>query len=99
VAEPEPHADKFAVKISSAAHRDLRKLVKKISPEQRKRIGKKIKNLAKNPRPVGSEKISNNDNEYRLRDGNYRILYEINDSDRIVRVGCIRDRSDVYRKR
>ncbi len=97
MAESEPHADKFAVKISSAAHRDLRKLVKKISPEQRKRIGKKIKNLAKNPRPVGSEKLTNNEHEYRVRDGNYRILYDINDSDRIVRIGRIRDRSDVYR--
>ena len=97
MAEPEVKHDCYVVKITSAAHRDLQSLIKKIGKAQRKRIGKKINKLATQPRPVGSEKLS--DNEYRLRDGDYRILYEINDKNHIVRIGRIRDRSDVYRKR
>ena len=97
VAKSEAQPDEYAVTISSAAHRDLRSLVRESHKEQRKRIGEKIRGLGTQPRPVGSEKLS--ENEYRLRDGDYRILYEINDKNHTVRIGRIRDRSDVYRKR
>jgi mRNA interferase RelE/StbE len=97
VAESEGKPDCYVVKITSAAHRDLQALTKKITKAQRKRIGRKINGLAVQPRPVGSEKLT--ENEYRLRDGDYRILYEINDKNHVVRIGRIRDRSDVYRKR
>lgn len=97
MAESKGKPDRYLIKITSAAHRDLRALVKRISRTQRKRIGKKINQLEIQPRPVGSEKLS--DQEYRLRDGDYRILYEIDDKHRTVRIGRIRDRSDVYRKR
>jgi len=98
VAKSETHSGGYAVKVSSAAHRDLQSLVKKISKAQRKRIGKKIHDLGQEPRTVGAEKLSNDD-EYRIRDGDYRILYKIDDSARTVTIGRIRDRSDVYRKR
>jgi mRNA interferase RelE/StbE len=98
VAEPEVKRDNYSVKISSAAHRDLRKLVKKISEVQRRRIGQKIKDLSQQPRPLSAEKLTNKE-EYRLRDGDYRILYEVSDVSRTVRIGRIQDRRDVYRKR
>ena len=56
----------------------------------------KIQTLASNPRPVGSEKLSGED-KYRLRQGDYRILYEIVDDDLIVTVVKVGNRRDVYR--
>jgi mRNA interferase RelE/StbE len=49
----------------------------------RPRIVAKISSLARDPRPQGSEKLSGRD-QYRLRHGNYRILYEIHDLDLVV---------------
>jgi mRNA interferase RelE/StbE len=43
------------------------------------------------------EKLANEDNTYRIRQGNYRILYEIDDHARRVRVLKIADRKDAYR--
>ena len=96
--EPKVGPNAYRVKLASAAHRDLRKIVKKINEDQRRRIGQKIAGLSQQPRPQGAEKLTNNE-EYRIRDGDYRILYEIDDKARLVRVGRIRDRSDIYRKR
>ena len=57
----------------------------------------KIRALADNPRPPGCEKLSGED-KYRLRQGDYRILYEIVDADVIVVVVRIGNRRDVYRR-
>jgi mRNA interferase RelE/StbE len=54
--------------------------------------------LAEDPRPAGVEKLANAENTYRIRQGNYRILYEIDDHARRVRVMKIGDRKDVYRR-
>ncbi len=56
-----------------------------------------IGTLADNPRPVGAEKLSGDD-KYRLRQGDYRILYEIADADLIVTVVRIGNRREVYRR-
>lgn len=61
------------------------------------RIVARIAELALNPRPVGVEKLTGDD-RYRLRQGNYRILYEIQDSDLIVTVVRVGHRRDVYRR-
>ena len=88
----------YVVEIRPTAHRDLRKLKKKLTEEQLRRIDKIIRDLRNQPLPRGAEKLSNEE-EYRIRDGNYHILYEINDSAKKVQIGRVRDRSDVYRKR
>lgn len=62
----------------------------------RRRIVAKIASLSRDPRPPGCEKLVGYD-RYRLRQGNYRILYEIQDSDLIVIVVKIGHRRDVYR--
>ncbi len=56
----------------------------------------RIEGLAGNPRPPGSEKLSSED-KYRLRQGDYRILYEIADQHLIVTVVKVGNRRDVYR--
>jgi mRNA interferase RelE/StbE len=56
-----------------------------------------IESLSEDPRPSGVEKLSGQD-RYRIRQGSYRIIYEINDDDVIVVVVKVGHRKDVYRR-
>ena len=69
------------------------------SKADRTRIVAKIAALATNPRPHGSEKLAGYDDRYRIRQGNYRVVYEVRDSDLIVNVIAVGDRKNVYRAR
>jgi mRNA interferase RelE/StbE len=53
--------------------------------------------LKKIPRPPGVRKIQGRENLYRLRIGSYRLVYEIDDQKRIIRVTRVRHRRDAYR--
>jgi mRNA interferase RelE/StbE len=79
--------------LEQKAERDL----KKLPAEMFNRIVPKIKELAKNPRPQGSRKITGSKNDWRIRVGDYRIIYEIDARAEIIRVMRIRHRKDVYR--
>ena len=57
----------------------------------------KIQSLASNPRPQGSEKLAGYDDRYRVRQGNYRVVYLINDESDEVTIFKVGDRKDVYR--
>ena len=59
------------------------------------RVRDLIAALASNPRPVGSKKLTGREGR-RLRSGNYRVIYEIDDRERRVVVLDIGDRKDVY---
>jgi len=72
------------------------KEIEAVPKQDRRRIVAKITSLSRNPRPPGCEKLSGHD-QYRLRQGNYRILYEIQDLDLVVLVVKIGHRRDVYR--
>jgi mRNA interferase RelE/StbE len=63
------------------------------------RIAAKIDSLAHDPRPRGVEKLSGEENLYRVRVGNYRIIYQLQDAQLIVLVVKVGHRRDVYRKR
>lgn len=58
----------------------------------------RIRKLAINPRPHGSKKLKGPSERYRVRQGNYRILYEIRDNVLMVTVVNVGDRKDVYRR-
>lgn len=60
------------------------------------RVVAKIQMLATDPRPHGTEKLSGAE-KYRIRQGNYRILYEIDDSTRSVIIVKVGNRREVYR--
>ncbi len=62
-----------------------------------KRILARMRTLAKDPRPRGTEKLSGED-KYRLRQGNYRILYTVNDADICVLIVKVGHRREVYRR-
>lgn len=75
--------------------RSAAKEIEALPPKDRRRVVAKIQGLADNPRPPGCEKLSGAD-KYRLRQGNYRILYEIVDRDLIITVVKVGHRRDVY---
>lgn len=67
------------------------------SKPDRQRIVARIQALASEPRPHGSEKLAGFDDRYRVRQGNYRIVYLIDDDARLVTIYKIGHRKDVYR--
>jgi len=67
------------------------------SKSDRRRIIERIGGLRANPRPHGSEKLAGYDDRYRLRQGQFRIVYLIDDSRREVTIFKVGNRRDVYR--
>jgi mRNA interferase RelE/StbE len=61
-----------------------------------KRVMERIAGLAENPRPQGCEKLSGQE-RYRVRQGNYRIVYSIQDTELVVWVVKVGHRREVYR--
>lgn len=57
-----------------------------------------MENLASNPRPAGCKKLQGGDREWRIRVGDYRIVYTVDDSKLLVEVTRIRHRSQVYER-
>ena len=64
----------------------------------RRRIAERVLALAEDPRPRGCEKLTGQD-RFRIRQGQYRVVYSVSDEDRSVRVVKIGHRRDVYRQR
>lgn len=83
---------RYSIRIKRSAAKEIEALPVK----DRKRVVTRIQGLAANPRPVGSEKLSGEE-KYRLRQGDYRILYEIVDDELIITVVKVGNRRDVYR--
>ena len=83
---------RYSLYFKKSVSKDLRA----ISKQDVRRILKRIDMLADDPRPAGSEKLSTQE-LYRIRQGRYRILYEIQDAVLIVVVVKVGKRSDVYR--
>ncbi len=83
----------YNVVFKRSAERELARLQVPI----RVRILSAIGSLRKNPRPNGSTKLKGAKNVYRIRVGDYRVLYSIDDLVRIVLVQQVGDRKDVYR--
>ena len=85
----------YRVELSNRAKRDVATL----SPQVQTRILKALRTLEANPRPLGVEKLKGEDDAYRLRVGDYRILYEVHDEVLLVLVVKVGHRREVYRKR
>lgn len=67
-----------------------------VHQKDRRRIVRRIQGLAADPRPPGCEKLSGED-KYRVRQGDYRVIYLVNDESRKVVVFKIGPRREVYR--
>jgi mRNA interferase RelE/StbE len=72
------------------------KLFKKLSARDRQRLKPKIDALAQNPRPNGVVKLSGEDDLYRIRVGDHRVIYSIQDNRLLVLVVKIGHRRDIY---
>lgn len=83
----------YSVLLESRAERDLRRLPADIF----RRVIEEIKSLAQEPRPSGCRKLAGSVSDYRVRVGDYRILYEVLDGTREVRIYRVRNRSEAYR--
>ncbi|HEY1717689.1 MAG TPA: type II toxin-antitoxin system RelE/ParE family toxin [Verrucomicrobiae bacterium] len=77
--------------------RSARKELEHLSGDVAERILAKIEALAGNPRPVGVIKLHGQKNLWRMRVGDYRVVYLIDDFSKAVDVSVIRHRRDVYR--
>ncbi len=62
------------------------------------RVGERIERLAADPRPPGVQKLAGGEDFYRIRAGDYRVIYAIDDPARVVMVVKVGHRGDVYRR-
>jgi mRNA interferase RelE/StbE len=69
-----------------------------IPDKNAKKITKAIDELAENPRPNGVKKLKGSDDFYRIKVGNYRVIYEINDGELVIVVVEIGHRKEVYKR-
>jgi mRNA interferase RelE/StbE len=84
----------YRVEIEGAARRRLAKLDRKTVD----RVAARVRALAADPRPHGAEKLTDRGELYRLRVGEYRVIYAVDDEARVVTVADVGHRSDIYRK-
>lgn len=85
----------YRVLVEEAAQRDLRRL----DPQVARRVRQRLLELEQNPRPPGVTKLQNvRPTRYRVRVGNWRILYSVDDQAKEVRVYRIKPRSQAYRR-
>ncbi len=82
----------FEVRIRRSAAKELARLPK----VETRRILRRIQALGENPRPPGSEKLAGQES-YRIRQGDYRVIYTVDDDLVIVEIVRVGHRRDVYR--
>jgi mRNA interferase RelE/StbE len=83
----------YSVELKPAAQRFIAAQAKKI---QRQLI-EQIEALAHNPRPANSKLLNTKEKLYRVRSGNYRIIYQIQDRKLLIVVIKVGDRKDIYK--
>lgn len=84
----------YHVEIAPAATRQLRKL----DPQARRRIVTVLELLATDPRPAGAKKLEGGEGEWRVRTGDYRIVYEVDDEVLRVLVVAVGHQREIYRR-
>jgi len=83
----------YTVTFARSARKELESISKTISL----RILKKIESLPTNPRPSGCKKLTGQNSLWRIRIGDYRVVYSIDDTKRLIDITIIRHRSAVYK--
>ena len=83
----------FRVEWKKSTRKELRKLPANIE----ERIVGAVEGLAENPFPHGVEKLSGSQHAYRIRLGDYRIVYEVVIELKLIEIQRVRHRKDVYR--
>ena len=83
----------YDVVATRSAARELRGL----PGDVRRLLGAKIDALATDPRPSYAEKLAGYDRLYRIRQGDYRVVYEVDDAQQVVTLALAGHRRDIYR--
>jgi mRNA interferase RelE/StbE len=83
----------YRIHVAPAALRQLRKL----DPQARRRVQAAIELLAGEPRPPGAKKLTGGHGEWRVRTGDYRIVYEVHDQVLVVLVVAVGHHREIYR--
>jgi mRNA interferase RelE/StbE len=83
----------YSIVFARSARKDLENLNKILTL----RLFKKIEALQANPRPVGCKKLAGQNSLWRIRIGDYRVVYSIDDKKRLIDITIIRHRSAVYK--
>ena len=83
----------YQIEIKPSASKELGKLPRQMAI----RVVASIKELADNPYPSGVKKLSGFDRTFRIRVGDYRVLYDIYENRLVIGIIRIRHRKDVYR--
>jgi len=84
----------YQIDWKSSALRELKRIDRQIVP----RIITTVESLSSNPFPSGVKKLHGSESTYRIRVGNYRIIYEVYPNHLIVEIIRVRHRKNVYRK-
>ena len=84
----------FSIQWRNSTRKDIRSLPR----QEVARVVEAVGELAKDPLPHGSHKLAGSERTYRIRVGDYRVVYEVFSDSRIVEVQRVRHRKDVYRE-
>lgn len=84
----------YRIEFTPRANREFRALEK----STQRRLARRIDALAENPHPHGTKKLAGEDDLYRLRVGDYRIIYQVQGKRLVVLIVRIGHRADVYRR-
>ena len=84
----------YKILIKTSAGKELGEVGSKA---EREKLVARVQGLAANPKPHGSEKLAGYADRYRVRQGNYRVIYLIDDEASVVTIYKIGHRKDVYR--
>ena len=83
----------YTLLIERHAEKGFKKIFKNIS----NKLIIKIKSLKDNPKPSGCRKITGSENDYRVRIGDYRVIYEIDEKNKQIIILAVGHRKDIYR--
>ena len=84
---------KYTITFARTARKELESLDEKVI----NKLFPKIENLSVTPRPASCRKLTGNKSLWRIRVGNYRIVYSIYDNKNLVDIIAVRDRKDAYK--
>jgi len=86
--------DSFKIAWKVSSEHDIRKIDRQFIP----RILNEIASLAENPFPGQAKKLQDSESSYRLRIGNYRVIYQVNFKKTAIIIYHVRHRKDAYKR-
>ena len=83
----------YQIEYRGSAERELHR----IDPQMVPKVVAAVRALAEQPRPSGTRKLAGSEQAYRIRVGDYRVVYTVDDQQKYISVDRVRHRKDAYR--